>query len=192
MLIFDKRADLEYALHLGSPTRFSIEDILPNSSAIFGLPGSLGQGGKTFPDVSTLQLSKQLSADLQTLLMDFTGLAWLLNDASARHRPKLKSYTYHDTLLLLGYRLIQISPLGGPRPINRLENAVHLGLTMFLMTFLRGLDRKIEEIPILSELSRSASQEEHLGNELENQEVLLHNNSMAQFTINRFSLSLSL
>ncbi len=118
------------------------------------------------------RLLRQLSADIQTLLIDITDLAWLVNDTSTKDRRKLNGLPFHDYLLLLGYRLIYTSPLGGLRPINYVENVVHLGLTSFIVTFLRGYDRQITNIPILPELARSAAQE-HFDSEQENQELLL-------------------
>ena len=173
MLTFDTRTDLEYALHQGSATRFSTGDIVASSAAMFGLPNSLRREDehRRLP-VLNYRFLRRLSADLQNLLLEITDLAWLVNDASAKDRPKLNGFPFHENLLLLGYRLVHISPLGAPRPLSHVENMVHLGLTAFIITFLRGFDRRIPDIPILSELARSATQE-NFDNEQENQEVLL-------------------
>lgn len=173
MLILGERADLEYSLYMGSATRFSIEDIISGSTAIFGLRSNFGgQNDQNIPKVLDYRPFRQLSVDLQDLLIDTTGLARLLNDANAGQLPKLDNYIFHDTILLLGYRLVHVSPLGGPRPPSRLGNAVHLGLTAFVTTFLRKLDRTIPDIPLLSELVRSLAQE-HFDDDQEYQEVLL-------------------
>ena len=173
MLTLDTRTDLEYALHQGSATRFSVGDIVTSSTAVFGLPNRLRRedGNQKLPVLNS-RLLRQLSADLQTLLIDITELAWLVDNASAKERPKLNGFPVHDNLLLLGYRLNYTSPLGGPRPISCVENMIHVGLTAFIITFLRGFDRQIPDIPILSDLARSAAQE-NFDNEQENQEVLL-------------------
>ncbi|RDW60302.1 hypothetical protein BP5796_11908 [Coleophoma crateriformis] len=170
-------ADLEFSLHLGSETRFHIEDIAYSSStssmAIFRLPSSFRrQDDLKPPEILHSRLLARLSANLQDLLVDMTNLAWLLNDASAGYRPKVHGYTFQDAFLQLGYRIVDISPLGGPRPSNRLENAVHLGLTAFFITLFCGLDYKMMKSPLLNDLARSAAQEPFDGDQ-ENQEVLL-------------------
>lgn len=115
---------------------------------------------------------RQLGADLHNLLKEILSVAWLLNGADSGHCPKINDHIFHDTLLQLGCRLVYFSPLGGPRPTSHLENVVHLGLTAFIVTFLRGLDHRIADMPLLSHLVRSATQGP-FGNEKESQEVLL-------------------
>lgn len=144
-----------------------------SSKAIFGPSNSWRrQDSKETLQIQDFRLFSLLSADLRNLLLDIAGLARLLNDANRRHGPKLNIYAFHDTLILCGYRLLHISTLGGPRPTSYLENLVHLALTAFLMTMMRGLDHKISNIPLLSYLARLAAAA-HLDNEQENQEVLL-------------------
>lgn len=99
-------------------------------------------------------------------------MAWLLNEAATGRRPKLDGFLLHNSLIILGYRLLHISPLNGPRPNKHIDNAVHLGLLAFIMTFLRGLDGTLPETTILSELVRSVAQSP-FGNALEMQELLL-------------------
>ena len=129
------------------------------------------QDAQTLP-VGLHWLVKTLSADLQSLFVDMRSLATLINDASAGYHSKLNAYVFHDTCILLGYRTIHISPLRGPRPTSRLENMIHLGLAVFIMTFLRGLNRKIPNMPLLSNLVRSAAQE-HLSGDREHGEMIL-------------------
>ncbi len=104
--------------------------------------------------------------------MDIACLAGLLNDANAGRQPNLNTRAFHGTLLLLGYRLIYFSPLGGPRPAYHLENAVHLGLVAFMMPFMHRFDVKIPDSPLLSRLIHSAVQGA-FGIEKDTQEVLL-------------------
>lgn len=146
---------------------------MQGTTALIGISKSI----KEVDDQRTLQtlpsrLYEELSAELLNLLIDVTELASQLNDASAKLRPKLNSYSFHDTLLLLGYRLVHISPLGGPRPANRLQNVIHLALGGFIVTFLRGLDHKIPYARLLSELTTSAAQNQFDNNQ-ESQEILL-------------------
>jgi hypothetical protein len=142
------------------------------STAMIGLRSSFRQTSRSIHKVSNPLLFKEFSPDLQDLILDMTGLAWLLNDISAGRRQKLNYYIFHDTCILLGYRLVYICPLGDVGPGHCLEKVAHLGLTAFLMTFLRRLDHKISEMPLISQLARVAAQEE-FDNDKETQEVLL-------------------
>jgi hypothetical protein len=114
----------------------------------------------------------QLSTDLQSLFTNITHLAWLINEAIAGNRPKLDDYIFHDTIILLGYRIVHHCPLGKPRAISRLENAVHLGLIAFMMTLALGLDGRTLQVPLLPGLLRSAA-EESFGTEQKERELLL-------------------
>lgn len=138
-------------LHLSNDSRHDSENILGLANSPFYL---------------------YLRADLQELLMDVTGLAWQLNDIKAGNQQRLHHYEFHDTIILLGYRLVSISPLDGFHSTSRLANAVHLGLAAFLMTFLRRLDHRIQDMPLLSKLARAAAQEQ-FDNGNNTQEMLL-------------------
>jgi hypothetical protein len=165
------RADLENSLQQGFPTRFSIEDIY--RPAVVELLSSFKiRSDRTVLTVRNSQIFRQLSTNLQSVLMNITHLAWVLNDAHADRIPKLCGYAFHETILLLGYDLIRISPLGGPRPTSHLDNVVHLGLTAFIMTFFRGLDGETSGSRLLSDLARSAIQQ-HCDSVQEDQELLL-------------------
>jgi hypothetical protein len=171
-LTFTTRTDLEYALHQGSATRFSIAHIIASRPTTYKLPNNSGREDE---DQTILSLNHRLlthlSADLRILLIDITELSRLVNDASVTARPKLCGFPFHDNVLLFGYRLISYSPLGGPRPSSHLENIVHLGLTAFVVTFLRGFDRQLLKLPILAELIRTATQQHY--DAQQGQELLL-------------------
>jgi hypothetical protein len=98
------------------------------------------------------------------------NLSRMLNDR-ADDGTKLDGYTYHNCLILIGYRLLHISPLGGPRHSSPLENVFGLGLMAFMTTFLHGLNGRIPVFARLSELARSAIRG-HFDEE-ENLELLL-------------------
>jgi hypothetical protein len=117
-------------------------------------------------------LFKELNVDLREILLDITNFAQLINIASAGIRPKLNAQSFHEIILMLGYRLVQISPLSERRPTCGSENAIHLGLMAFIMTFFPGLDGMLGDMPLLYKLARSAA-EDTLGNERENQEIIL-------------------
>ncbi|KAM0129915.1 hypothetical protein ACHAP3_007652 [Botrytis cinerea] len=151
------RADLEYSLHWGTRTRYSSHDI--ESNDIFCIIGSKNPDFYKKQAVSCALVSLPLSTGLLTLLVDIIHFAWLLNEAIIGRAPPLCGYKLHNTLLFLGYRLLSMYPLGGCRPKNSLENAIHLGLTSFIVTFMRGLDGKVPGNSLLASLIRSSAQE---------------------------------
>lgn len=151
------RADLEYSLHWGTRTRYSSHDI--ESNDIFCILGSKNLDFYKKRAVSCALVSLPLSTGLLTLLVDIIHFAWLLNEAIIGRAPPLCGYKLHNTLLFLGYRLLSMYPLGGCRPKNSLENAIHLGLTSFIVTFMRGLDGKVPGNSLLASLIRSSAQE---------------------------------
>ncbi|KAL4777377.1 hypothetical protein BDW60DRAFT_202274 [Aspergillus nidulans var. acristatus] len=158
------RADLEYALQLGLGTLFGSEGIefLRECRGI-----SLNDGKQeelvANPEVDTF-LQNGLRLSLWSTFSNMRRLADLLNDAGAGYRGKLGAEEFHNTILLLGYSLLHISPLDvstGPGAcsvlgISPLEEVVHLGLVAFLVTFLRGLNQRIAENPLLSHRLRLA------------------------------------
>lgn len=119
-----------------------------------------------------LRLSTQLSADMWELFVDIRKLAWDLNDASVGRRPKMNGDELHGFLIVLGYRLVSASSLGRLRFHSHLNEPIQFGLVSFLVTFLRGLDRKTIRYPRISTLSWSAAQHDFTG-QREDQEVLL-------------------
>lgn len=158
---------------MGTATRFGVEDILFGSKAISGLYSHCGRWNDQSPIyIYYSPLFRQLSTDLQDLLIDVTNLARLLNDTSSGKLTKIDNYTFHDTILLLGYRILAIRPLRGPRPLNRIEDVIQLGLATFVATFFWTLDRKIPSIPLLSELVRSVAQG-YTDDNTESQKILL-------------------
>lgn len=165
------KVDLEYALHQGTATRFSADDIVPNSTALFGRFNEINHDVE-LTNVIDPGLSKHLSANLQAVFRDMGSLARLMNDACRGLCPRIRPYSFLDTVILLGYRLIEVSPLSGPRLPNRLENAVHVGLAVYMMAFLRGLDMKVTHVPLISDLARSVVQDD-AGSERVDREVVL-------------------
>lgn len=113
-----------------------------------------------------------MSIELQRLFVDLTSLAWRLNDARTGLQPKINDRIYYYTVLLHGYRLVNFSPLNGPRPTSGLENAIHLGLTAFIMTLFLGFDFKIKDVSLASDLARAAVQGQ-FDEEQEGQKLLL-------------------
>ncbi|KAH7022070.1 hypothetical protein EDB80DRAFT_1270 [Ilyonectria destructans] len=167
------RVDLECSLQLGSETLFTIEDVQRCSHALFGHDRSWS-GEKIQDSLSGigLRLFTQLSTDLWELFVDIRKLACDLNDASVGRRPRINGDDLHGFLIVLGYRLVSASSLGRLRFPSHLNAPIQFGLASFLVTFLRGLDRKTIRYPRISTLSWSAAQHNFTA-QREDQEVLL-------------------
>ncbi|GFF43166.1 hypothetical protein IFM58399_06857 [Aspergillus lentulus] len=153
------RVDLEYALQLGSSTLFSLEDAISENRIINELYGDNRHKHAGSSNSYQSPLIGSLRRDIQDIFIEVTSLASMLNDATNGVGPKLKSCAFHSDLLVLGYRLGNMYTLGGCRPKCPIENAIHLGLTAFLITFLPGLDHRIAHNALLSNLLLSVAQD---------------------------------
>ncbi|GFF68493.1 hypothetical protein IFM47457_02083 [Aspergillus lentulus] len=151
--------DLEYALQLGSSTLFSLEDAISENRIINELYGDNRHKHAGSSNSYQSPLIGSLRRDIQDIFIEVTSLASMLNDATNGVGPKLKSCAFHSDLLVLGYRLGNMYTLGGCRPKCPIENAIHLGLTAFLITFLPGLDHRIAHNALLSNLLLSVAQD---------------------------------
>ncbi|KEY74804.1 hypothetical protein S7711_06491 [Stachybotrys chartarum IBT 7711] len=166
------RLDLDYALYLGTDTRFTTTDAV-DACGVWSLPRN-NFANEHERGTADLGQSTQLSVELQYLAGDITHLAWLLNDVNAGCRPALTTRAFHGTLLPIGYRLVKFSPLGASKSVCLLENAVHLGLVAFILPFMYRFDGKVPDIPLLSQLIRSAIQENlSTDKDKDTQEILL-------------------
>ncbi|RHZ64512.1 hypothetical protein CDV55_106705 [Aspergillus turcosus] len=153
------RVDLDYSLHLGSSTVFSLGDAIKENKIINELYGDLKRQNCVGSSQSyRAPLLRNLRGDIQDIFIEVTSLASMLDDATKGVGPRLNSCVFHSDLLVLGYRLVNIYTLGGCRPKCPIENAIHLGLTAFLVTFLPGLDRRIAHNALLSNLLLNAAQ----------------------------------
>ncbi|KAJ5808520.1 hypothetical protein N7474_009789 [Penicillium riverlandense] len=168
--------DLDYALQLGISTHYSVDDISYGMTTLLDRQDDLEQHrALSPPSLLPASLFHDLGTNLQGLLTDMISFSRIVNDAVSGLRPTFSGYTMHCTLLVLGYRLVGISPLAGPRPDDHLVDTIHLGLAAFMVTFLRRLDRKIAKMPLLSSVARTALDKLYLDEKgaQENQEVLL-------------------
>ncbi|TGO28341.1 hypothetical protein BPAE_0029g00720 [Botrytis paeoniae] len=151
------RADLEYSLHSGARTRYTVQDI--ESTDTFCTSESRNPDFYKNKAISCALVSLPLSTDLLILLVDTIHFARLLNEAVVGRALPLGGHKLHNTLLFLGYRLLSMYPLGDCRPKSSLENAIHLGLVSFISTFMRGLDGKVPVNSLLASLLRSSIRE---------------------------------
>lgn len=139
---------------MGTSTTFNVSHVLAGRMAIFGTTIDPLEHLRSHI-ISLPGLPKQLVADLHNALLEATALAGQLNDATASNTRKVNLYTFNANAILLGYRVVSISPLSQSYQLNRIENAIHLGLAIFVTTFMNGLDRKIPNMPFMSELLRA-------------------------------------
>lgn len=156
------------ALHLGLKTRYSTE-VVADYATISKFRGSFEVDHSYIS--SNPGFSWRLSADLRDVLKEMMGLAWLLNTFSG-HEAKLDGSAFNDKIILITYRLIQISPLCGQRPSNSLENVLHLSLLACVTTIRLGFENQIPHFSLLSEMLRTAC-EGYTDKDKESQEMFL-------------------
>ncbi|KAH1637309.1 hypothetical protein KXX16_004983 [Aspergillus fumigatus] len=167
------RVDLEYALQLGTPTLFRLEEAewafmgMRQFSDVHAQPN-----GKDYFPRSQQHILGSLPINLRDLFLDVLFLASSLNNAMTGDSPKLGVFQLHQNIILLGYRLVKLKPLGLPLRSSSLENRVHLGLAAFLASFLQGWDGQISPNHLLSR-SLLASVHQHLSAEQNEQELSL-------------------
>lgn len=167
------RVDLEYALQLGTPTLFRLEEAewafmgMRQFSDVHAQPN-----GKDYFPRSQQHILGSLPINLRDLFLDVLFLASSLNNAMTGDSPKLGVFQLHQNIILLGYRLVKLKPLGLPLRSSSLDNRVHLGLAAFLASFLQGWDGQISPNHLLSR-SLLASVHQHLSAEQNEQELSL-------------------
>lgn len=112
------------------------------------------------------------------ILLDASSLAWRLNVAG-RCPQNPAEYRFHQALVLLGHRLINLSTLMDSRLTSGLERNLHLGLSAFVATFFVGPTHKISDFRLLAGLIRAAA-EDSLVESRDNMEVMMWTLSMAK------------
>ncbi|KAI0534211.1 hypothetical protein GGR58DRAFT_67898 [Xylaria digitata] len=162
------RADLDFALQLGAPTKFSIEYI-PGKATLDWLREKYRGARADFP--YSLALIACVGENLRSVLEDIYALAWLVNDGAV-HGVRVDEYDFHDILLLVGYRLLEVRPLNTPiETSEKPELLLHLGLTTLMIKFF-ALGLKPPNVDLLNRCIVLASLEQHY-NVREEQELLL-------------------
>ncbi|RAH40153.1 uncharacterized protein BO95DRAFT_425414 [Aspergillus brunneoviolaceus CBS 621.78] len=156
--------DIECSFQLGCEPLFSVEEVdaVAFSANDFGLRPTPTTSGA---------VPQGLNPCLAPLLRHGMHIALVYNTIDTGKRPKLTYYSHFDLVLSFGYRLLQFSPLQGPRPVSHLDDVIHLGLIIFLCTFIRRLDRGIADNYLLAKRLRSVA--EKVGTDRETQEALL-------------------
>ncbi|KAH7014269.1 uncharacterized protein B0I36DRAFT_369244 [Microdochium trichocladiopsis] len=203
------RLDLEFSLHARATTYFRIEEfshmlrtLLPPTPEFVSsvlAPASPGMTTATAEEHETVQRAMfspaalflpSLPTELRTIFIDSAYISDLINAAAtaSENVRKINLDEFLHTLLDLGYRLVQLRPLGAvcwavdsaayataaTRPRNSghvhpgqvimdddsavTADVVHLGLFAWLMRFMHRLDGIVEEVPRLLELVQRAAE----------------------------------
>jgi hypothetical protein len=161
------RVDIEFALYNGTTTQFHIKDV----------PGQILSELRTAmrhnkeQQIVNFQFTKLLNPDLQDVLSDILILAYVLNNHE-KVLIKLNAYSCQQIVILVSYRLIQISQLVTPRLTRNLENMIHLALTAFTTTLSLGFGSAALKAPLLVKLLRELAQE-FQAHDAETQKVFL-------------------
>lgn len=93
-----------------------------------------------------------LPAAFRGLVRDTVFLASLLNSKIGGAVPKLHAVEFYKSMLLLGYRIVELRPLYMCHGVSRNHKRVHLGLIAFLLTFLERPDREVAKSEPLSRM----------------------------------------
>ncbi|KAI0475085.1 hypothetical protein GGR56DRAFT_496566 [Xylariaceae sp. FL0804] len=163
------RSDLEIALQRGAPTEYAV-DVLPGRDAIARLLGRFaeetGRRRTRHPDGCA-------PADaVEDILEDVICFTSLVNGHWGSEAA-MDGFIFHDVLIVTGYRLLRVGPLGGPRLPTWRANALQLGLIMYMTVFLTGLGLQRLPTPLLSRLVREVATQSPISEEKETQELLL-------------------
>ncbi|KAI0123179.1 hypothetical protein BJ170DRAFT_641134 [Xylariales sp. AK1849] len=120
------RADLEIALHFGTSSMFRAQHF-PARQRLLEITPSLVN--TTYPASALLNVDSTLRA----IIIDALWLTNLMNETVVS--PKIDVYTAEHLLNSICYRLVDLSPLSGPRLGSSLDNAFHLGVTALITSF---------------------------------------------------------
>ncbi|GAW13426.1 hypothetical protein ANO14919_028120 [Xylariales sp. No.14919] len=150
------RADFDFALQLGSPTRFSAECV-PGKATLNRLHEKY-RGAKADSPCLLTPIACA-NKDLLGVLEDVCTLAWLVNDDDV-HGVRIDDYDFHDVLLLVGYRLLDVRPLNTPiEASDKIELLLHLGLVALMTKFFFTLGLKPPNVVLLNHCIVSAALE---------------------------------
>lgn len=148
-----RRADLDYALRLGSPPKLDI-DIFENTKGMERLAISPTPDLNIPSAISDQKFRKLLGTKLCGLWDSVVALSTLVNEASAGERSKLPTAEFLRSHIWIGHNLLKYAPLSSSRSLNRTQRIAHLGLLTIISSFLCGLDRRVTENSILSQIIR--------------------------------------
>lgn len=104
--------------------------------------------------ISSQRFREQFGTELCGLWDNVAVLSTLVNEASAGKRSKLPTIEFLRSHIWLGHKLLKYAPLSLSRSLSRTQNKAHLGLLTIISSFLCGLDRRVTENSVLSQMIR--------------------------------------
>jgi hypothetical protein len=140
---------MEFALHSGSPTHFNAWE-LPGFGTVAWLRNKFSLHKKSMLCRSPVFF--RIGPELQSLLIDVASLADHINRGSDQ---AMSAEMFHNTLILLGYRLIELNSSKNDRLGDRTERVLHIGLLAFISTFLVEINGVLPKFPALYDSARS-------------------------------------
>jgi hypothetical protein len=99
-----------------------------------------------------------LDDSLQAAFLDIMSLAAFVSGRTPCP-TKLQIYPFHDMIIFLGFRLLEIRPLDQVELVTTYESLMHLALIGFLTTFLRGLAGRASNFKAVTSSLRKAVME---------------------------------
>ncbi|KAI0479665.1 hypothetical protein F4859DRAFT_444171 [Xylaria cf. heliscus] len=152
------RCDIELALHCGSNTKFSSDDVPRHFVLVHSrdclVPRKLEEA-ELFESV----LSQSVCVTLREVVFDFLRFSHILNQATYGDNNKLDPATYQSTLMYVGYRLLETQcPRHDSEVDTNFDTLVRLAMAGFYNTFCFGLDRKLMTFPPLIKQFTSVAQ----------------------------------
>ena len=144
------RLDVELALQTGLPTVFRSDAVVPTNGV---------SGDSCVIKEQLLSTTSRLSR----IMLSVVSFASLLNGREREGRTKLDPLSYTETLVSLLYRLIEVAPLGQPRPMlgGLYDDVTHLAMLAFMTTLLPEYGRD-DSCNLLSDRLESAIQDLHV------------------------------
>ncbi|KAI1260290.1 hypothetical protein F5Y18DRAFT_441954 [Xylariaceae sp. FL1019] len=147
------RADLDFALQFGTPTRFNADDV-PGGIALFWLKEERRELQETRPSLPTVLSS--VSDGLRQVYEDISTLVWLVNE-NAVNQIKIDDHDFHSVLLLILYRLFRVRSINAAfGTCSAVEVVLHLGLTAVMTEFFFSSRLKLPDVRALNKRIYSA------------------------------------
>ncbi len=149
-ILTQERSDLEFSLHLGSRTRYHLNDVRTSHNHSWVRTSFMKAKNDGLCHIYAAEAS---SVDLQDAFIEVMSLSWLLNNQE-EYCGATDAYMLHEIIIHLIYLLLDIRPLGDTRSTNFVDEALYAGLLSFVVTFLIDLGRKVPEYALLYKLAR--------------------------------------
>ncbi|KAH8653629.1 hypothetical protein BX600DRAFT_515884 [Xylariales sp. PMI_506] len=145
------RADLEFALYFGSPTRLRAEDLLGQNTVAWFRKLFKKNAMNYF---CGFDMFKTLHPGFQSVCLDVLSFSWAVNSHEG-HASKLGMESLHNVIILLIYRLIDISHTMRHVGETQMSRVLKLGMLAYMTNFLTKFLRKVPQFRALNLACRS-------------------------------------